>query len=326
VLRLPKATLCLLASLLTWACGTGLWAEPSAVFAQGDPSSIAQEEGDKGEKSDAGRFLRIRRDAAGEPVALETAVVRYVPASGEGELVVDLIACVHVAQPSYYNRLNKRLEQYDVVLYELVAPHGTRIPRGGTRDSLNPLVLLQVMTESALELQSQTEHIDYMQENFVHADMSPDDMAKAMRERGDDGVTLFLSATADMMRQHNLRELERQKSGRPEAEAEPLDPLALLFDPNRAVKLKRMLAEQFDDLGSTGLGNTLDTLLIKDRNEAAMRVFQTELAKGRKRIAILYGAGHMADFEARLLSDFGLKRDRTEWLSAWNLRERGPAR
>ena len=48
--------------------------------------------------------------------------------------------------------------------------------------------------------------------------------------------------------------------------------------------------------------------------------FQTELANGRKRIAIFYGAGHMADFEKRLVSDFGLKRDRVEWLPAWNLK------
>jgi hypothetical protein len=68
------------------------------------------------------------------------------------------------------------------------------------------------------------------------------------------------------------------------------------------------------------LGNTLHRILVVDRNKAALRVFQTELAKGKKRIAIFYGAAHMEDFEQRLTSQFGLKRQRDEWLTAWDLR------
>ncbi|MFH1922405.1 MAG: hypothetical protein ABIP48_21290 [Planctomycetota bacterium] len=318
--HLPKTALGFLVFLTPLASGRTLLAEPPAGAAQEDASAVAQTEVEKVEETDAGRFLRIKRDAAGEPVALETAIVRYVPAAGEGDLAVDLIGCVHVAQRSYYGRLNKRFDDYDVVLYELVAPKGTRIRGDDDRRSLNPLSMLQGMTESMLELESQTAYINYTRENFVHADMSPDDMAQAMRERGDDGLTVFLSATADALREQNLRELERERNPKPQPEAKSPDPLALLFDANRAVKLKRMLAEQFEALGTNSLGDTLNTLLIEDRNKAAMRVFQTELAKGRKRIAIFYGAGHMADFEKRLLSDFGLRRDRVEWMAAWNLK------
>src|SRR5438874_247199 len=88
-------------------------------------------------------FLRLRRDARDEPVALETATVRYVPASGEGKLVVDLVGVVHVGDRDYYRKLNKQLDAYDVVLYELVAEPGTRIPKGGRRKTENPLALLQ---------------------------------------------------------------------------------------------------------------------------------------------------------------------------------------
>jgi hypothetical protein len=307
VSRLPKSVWCLLA-----AAGTVAWA--AGVLAA-DPAGGVQKAEQK--KPALGDFLRVRRDASGEPEAMETAIVRYVPAEGKGDLKVDLIGCVHIAQRSYYAKLNKRFQQYDVVLYELVAPRGTRIPKGGERDGTNPLVLVQQMAESMLDLESQTEHIDYMKENFVHADMSPDEIAEAMRKRGDDGMSLLLSAVAEMTRQQNLRQ---QDGAEEKAKSESFDLLSLLLDPNPALKLKRMLADQFEEFGPAGLGDSLNTLLIEDRNEAAMRVFQTELAKGHKRIAIFYGAGHMADFEKRLTSDFGLKRQSIEWMPAWNLR------
>ena len=290
------------------ACGTALSAEP--------PARDAQKEAEESAES---RFLRVKRNQYGRPVALETAIVRYVPASREGDLAVDLIACVHLGERSYYQKLNKRFEQYDVVLYELVAPKGTRVPPGGARDEGNPLVALQQMTESVLELESQVEQIDYQRENFVHADMSPAEMAEAVRQRGDDGLTLLLGVTADFLRQQNRKKLERQKNPRPPSPAESFDPLLLLFDTNRAATLKQMLAEEFEQMGTADLGGTLNTILVEDRNKAAMRVFQIELTKGKKRIAILYGAGHMADFEKRLVGEFGLKRDRVEWLPAWEL-------
>jgi hypothetical protein len=61
-------------------------------------------------------------------------------------------------------------------------------------------------------------------------------------------------------------------------------------------------------------------MLVQDRNAAAMKVFQKELAKGRKKIAIFYGAAHMPDFQRRLTSDFALKPSETTWLTAWDLR------
>jgi len=303
--HLRKRVCCLLAVASAVAWGAGALAAPPAG---GVPK--AEEE-----KSGLGGFLRVKDDASGEPEALETAIVRYVPAEGKGDLAVDLIGCVHIGQRAYYAKLNKRFQQYDVVLYELVAPRGTRIPKGGERDGTNPLVLMQQMAESMLDLESQTEHIDYMKENLVHADMSPDELAAAMRKRGDNGMTLLLSAVAEMTRQQS-----GEDGAEEEAESDSFDLLGLVLDPNPALKLKRMLADQFEKFGPAGLGDALTSLLIEDRNEAAMRVFQTELAKGHKRIAIFYGAGHMADFEKRLTSDFGLKRQSIEWLPAWNLR------
>jgi hypothetical protein len=268
----------------------------------------------------AGKFVRLRLDAHKQPVALETAVVSYVPASGKGNLVVDLVSVVHIADRPYYEQLNARLGKYDVVLYELVAPKGTRILRGGKRDSNNPIALLQKLIKTVLRLDLQTEQIDYTRKNFVHADLSPDEMAEAMRKRGETGLTLVLGIAADILRQQNLQQMKKGDPG----VAEDLDPLSLLLDPQAAVKLKRLMARQLAgmDTEDGGLGHTLNNLLIVDRNKAALRALQKELVNGHKRIAIFYGAGHMPDMQRRLLADFGLRRQGEQWLRAWDLEAR----
>jgi len=270
------------------------------------------------EKRPATKFLRVERDDDGEPRTLQTAVVSYKPVEGEGELVVDLVAAVHVGDKTYYDELNRRFEDYDVVLYELVAPKDRAAPQPDRDGGGNPLSFLQNMTRSVLELESQTEHIDYTKKNFVHADMSPKEMQQAMKKRGEDGLTLALGVMTDMLRQANRAQQQANEGGRPQPQ---VDPFALLLDPKGSLKAKRMMAESFaatEDLEG-GLGPTLQRLLVDDRNEAAMKVFQKELAKGKKRIAIFYGAAHMPDFEKRLMVDFGLRPTKTEWVTAWRM-------
>ena len=270
---------------------------------------------------EAGKFVRVQRDKQDRPTHLETATVRYVPAGDKGGVVVDLVGVVHIGDRGYYDKLNQQLEQYDVVLYELVAAQGTVPPKGGAKKSDNPLALVMQLSKLFLGLDMQTECIDYTKKNFVHADLSPQEMAEAIKKRGDDGFTLFLSVTADMLRQQNLEALKRAP-GQPK-KGEDLDFLALLTDPDAAVKLKRTMAQQLANIETgAGLGPTINTILIADRNAAALKVFQKELAKGKKKVAIFYGAGHMADFDKRLREDFGLKKDSEQWLTAWDINKR----
>jgi hypothetical protein len=72
-------------------------------------------------------------------------------------------------------------------------------------------------------------------------------------------------------------------------------------------------------------GGEEGSTLITDRNAAALRVLREQIAKGRRRIAIFYGAAHMADFDRRLRADHGLQPGETVWLEAWDLREPVPA-
>jgi hypothetical protein len=118
-----------------------------------------------------------------------------------------------------------------------------------------------------------------------------------------------------------LKEANRMEKLQAEGEVElPEITLGDLFFGTSGPKLKRFLATQLAMQGTGAMGETLNTLLIEDRNEAALKVFQTEMASGKRKMALFYGAAHMPDFEKRLLADYGLKRDKVEWVTAWDLR------
>jgi hypothetical protein len=151
------------------------------------------------------KFIRIQRDEDNQPVALETVIAHYDPAGGEKGVEIDLVAVVHIGEKGYYKKFNKAFEKYDVVLFELVAPEGTTIPKGGRKEkSDNPLAMVQQVMKTLLRLEFQLEQVDYTAKNFVHADLSPEGMKKAMKERGDDEFTVVLGVVADFMRKKNL--------------------------------------------------------------------------------------------------------------------------
>jgi hypothetical protein len=261
------------------------------------------------------RYIRVEHDAKGNPVALETAVVHFVPkGSDHPGLQVDLIAAVHIAEKNYYEALNKRFAGYDVVLYELVAPEGTQIPKGGGAKDRNALSAMQNSLKDLLELEYQLAGIDYTKKNFVHADMSPEQFAQSMKDKGESIWSIILRMMAAGM---------AEQAANPDKNND-FDILAALFDPNRAVKLKRILADQFADIDTfmAAFNGPEGSTLITERNKAALKVLKEQIAAGHKKIAIFYGGGHMPDMQQRLIADFQLKPAGTDWLEAWNLRDK----
>jgi hypothetical protein len=260
------------------------------------------------------RFIRIQRNVNRDPVALQTVIAKYVPAGGQQGVEIDLVAVVHIGEPGYYRRLNKEFEKYDAVLYELVATEGTRPPTGAERKSNNPLAILQLGMKFFLRLEHQLEVIDYQQPNFIHADLSPEGLKTAMKERGEDEMTIILGVILDFLRKQN------QDTGKPQAQTPDIS-LGDLLD---ATKLKTMLADQFEDAGGdAGLGRTINQLLVEDRNKACMKVLQQQLRAGKKKIAIFYGAAHMPDFDKRLKEELGMTRISSDWINAWSLDNSG---
>jgi len=95
-----------------------------------------------------------------------------------------------------------------------------------------------------------------------------------------------------------------------------------LFDKNRALSLKRVMAEQFEDLegAMSAFSGPAGSTLISERNKVALAVLAEQIKAGKKRISIFYGAGHMPDMEERLIKDLAVHRDAERWIVAWDLR------
>ncbi|MHB0956014.1 MAG: TraB/GumN family protein [Pirellulaceae bacterium] len=273
----------------------------------------------KGQQADTTKFLRVRRDDQGQPVALETAVTRYVPkatsdqTAARAPMAVDLIGAVHVGEPQYYDQLNELFRKYDVVLYELVAPEGTRVVSGQARGSGNPVSFLQNIMKNVLKLEFQLDGIDYSRPNLVHADMSPQEFSKSMKDRGESFLTMFFRVMADSM-------AVQAKRGDSQAGAE-IDLLVALVAKDRSYRLKRIMAEQFETMEEqmSSLSGPKGSTLITERNKRALEVLRAQLASGKQRIAIFYGAGHLSDMERRLDADFGLQKANQHWLIAWSI-------
>ena len=204
-----------------------------------------------------------------------------------------------------------------MVLYELVAPSGTRIPKGAKPGS-HPVAMLQNGLKDMLKLEHQLEHIDYTKDNLKHADMSPDELAKSMTDRNESFMTMFVR-----MMGHAMAQQSAQKG----KQTSEMDLLSAFFDPDRAGTMKRLMAEQFENLD--GLMGALDgpdgSSLITERNKVPLKMLAEQIAAGKKKIAIFYGAGHMNDIEKHLVADLHLRRSGEEWLTAWNL-EKAPAK
>ena len=227
---------------------------------------------------------------------------------------VDLIGAVHVADRKYYEKLNEQFRLYDAVLYELVAAEGTRVPQKGQR-SQHPVGRMQEAIKTLLELSFQLNHIDYSAPNLVHADMSPEEFAKSMEERGES----FLQILFRMLGQ------AAAQSGRAD-QINDADLLFAFFARDRALRLKRAMAAQFEDLDTQMrvLEGPQGSTLISQRNKKALEVLQREMDQGHRKLAIFYGAGHMPDMARRLQEDLGLRPDdELKWLTAWDMSSRG---
>ena len=304
-------------ALLAWSHGDTVSAAPPAVEAV---EELAQDVA----------FLRVSRDDAGRPVSLDTSVVEYAETHehaarfGRPEPVqVDLVSAVHIGGRGYYDALNRLFAEYDSVLYELVAPPNARVPRPGRKPS-GMLGSAQQGLTQLLGLEYQLERIDYTAANFVHADLSPQEFDAAMAKRGESWWTMF----ARLMREGMARAEKRDAT--PGTDVGIGEMFGLLFGggPERQIKLRRIMAEQFTDMEvlTAAFGGEKGSTLITDRNAAALDVLRKRIDRGDRRIAIFYGAAHMDDFDRKLRRDFGVQPRDTAWLEAWDLREPGPPR
>lgn len=245
---------------------------------------------------------------------LETAIATFV----KDDKKVDLVSAVHVGDKAYFQELNKRFLSYEVVLFELVADE--RIAKSSiasAKDSGSAVSGLQGGLAELLDLSFQLTEIDYTAKNFVHADLSPEQFSSTMDERGESTFGMLIKVMAA-----SKRNADRQTIGDTLNSYSMLRLLMQPHSPKRAKELKRILAAEFDKMGTIleDLSGGGGTTLLEGRNDRALEVLKRELEAGQKNIAIFYGGAHLPDLAEKLERDFGFKHKETDWIIAWNLK------
>ena len=279
----------------------------------GDEKNEAKKKGAKPAQDKS--YVRIERSEDQTPLALQTAIVKMQGTKGvQRKVQVDLIGAIHVGEKAYYDKLNERFEDYDIVLYELVAPEGTRIEKGHKQGvSLDVVAGSQTGLQKMLGLSHQLEQIDYTVDNFVHADMSPKEFSEKMAERDESFMKMYFRSIGQGL----------AMQGTP-GQTNDLSLIIALFSKDRERKLKTMMAQQFEQMD--GLPDVMSgpdgSTIIHLRNDKALDVLEKQLKDASsKKIGIFYGAGHFDDMEVKMMERFRFKRIGEEWLDAWNLRE-----
>ena len=279
----------------------------------------------------AAQYVRVRRNERRLSVALETSIITFGDSEQFPGSTVDLIGAIHLGEAQYYEKLNSRFKDYDVLLFEAVMPEeavkrGFRPGggRGGVRRDLKDeeewteskiglaaISSLQLGMKDALGLEFQLSGIDYTQDNFVHADMTQEEFEQSMARRGE-------SFSQMMMQEMSKAAFKQQKTN---PVAQQLDILFSLLASDRMYRVRRIAAAELSRAndGDVFAGPDGTSTIITERNKSALKVLRRELKNGHKKIGIFYGAGHFPDMEQRMLSRFGYKRQNEEWVTAWHL-------
>jgi hypothetical protein len=278
---------------------------------------VAAEKGQPAKPTSTGGNY-IRYTEQGKEAKLETAIAHFV--RDRDGATVDLIAVVHVADQAYYDELDNRMVIYDAVLYEMVGgPYNKAVEEDARAEGspLQGLAMIHGVIQSLLKLEYQKDGIDYLRKNFVHADVDWEKFQSLSAERNQTIASWFERAM-NLAGSENL-------PGMPKDEKESRVVLSSLLGAvinGDAAALKRTLApilSEAETLISRMEGKD-GTVLVTERNKVALEVLREQLRFGKRKLAVLYGGGHMPDLEKRLIG-LGFHKAKTEWISAWDIRD-----
>ncbi|MBI3722649.1 hypothetical protein HY251_01645 [bacterium] len=252
-------------------------------------------------------FVRFQESEEEEGKAtLETAYASYTKAGSDVEVV--LYGAVHIADKEYYEKVQKDLDSYEVVLYEMVTP-----PKDPAKvdENMKTIGELQSAMGEILGFQFQKDGINYKAKNLVHADMTYEELSEATGgdiSKALPGAGMFSDPQMAKMLKPAVKFMKQMGKG---------------FLESMGIKdqLKLQLGRQLGntDISNMPGGEDMQKILIVERNKVALKVLDKELEKRTTgKIAIFYGAAHMKDFHERL-ADKGWTQKSVSWNAAWTI-------
>ncbi|MDR2345279.1 MAG: hypothetical protein LBE18_04365 [Planctomycetaceae bacterium] len=251
------------------------------------------------------------------PISFDVPIVKFK--NKKNGVEVTLIGAIHIADKKYYEELNEEFKKYESVLFEAVIDTSKNknknkkniIDKKDIKDIFeqkNKKPNNEFITE-ILDLTHQMDHINYLADNMVHADLTLDEFIRRELAREDIFISFIINSLSGMKEDNLSNALDLQ--GRL---------IGSLLASNPALSLKRNIARMFTSEILTDLSLPKEgSVIITERNAAALKVLRKEIKKGTKKIAIFYGCAHLPEFAASLKKDFKMEKIETKWITAWNL-------
>lgn len=312
------------------------------------------------------RFKRRSDDSDNGSSELQTAIVSYKKRFPwillNPFLQVDLVSTIHIADKEYFTALQKELEPYDSILYEMVTskeslenrrnPIAAKRLKTSRSRGFSILGLIQRQMARVLALDFQLDCLNYEAKNWYHADLDFETFTLLQKEKGESFYSfardMTIRSTKAMIQPALVTEgldtwrskllwvsrvfpmplvglflivafcadFENQTEDYPELEA--------LSRLDIGAAMKVFLAKRLTSELTQGTSEIEEkSVIIGERNRAATEALKRAIEQGSKRVAILYGGGHMPDLGRRLREEFDLVPSEVRWVTAWSISNPG---
>ncbi|CAN7038044.1 hypothetical protein IGI04_005034 [Brassica rapa subsp. trilocularis] len=312
------------------------------------------------------RFKRRSDDGDNGSSELQTAIVSYKKRFPwillNPFLQVDLVSTIHIADKEYFTALQKELEPYDSILYEMVTskeslenrrnPIAAKRLKTSRSRGFSILGLIQRQMARVLALDFQLDCLNYEAKNWYHADLDFETFTLLQKEKGESFYSfardMTIRSTKAMIQPALVTEgldtwrskllwvsrvfpmplvglflivafcadFENQTEDYPELEA--------LSRLDIGAAMKVFLAKRLTSELTQGTSEIEEkSVIIGERNRAATEALKRAIEQGSKRVAILYGGGHMPDLGRRLREEFDLVPSEVRWVTAWSISNPG---
>jgi len=305
------------AALLIGIAGiVGCAGAPSESLRAG-PSGQATTHRNSGREPAASYMRVVHPDA--DTVSLQVALRSFVPMRSRGPEIW-LMGASHVGESNYFASLQRHLDGMALVLFEGVGASSKRWQADAEEPSS-----LQYNLAASLGLAFQLRAINYDRAHFRNSDLTISQLQGLMRagaetggnqEGGEEFEQLlqvmdgssFLGALLDV----GLKFIASSPK---------------LREMTKLVLIETLGGFQGDLAQVRGLPPGLQQLLnviIQERDKAVLKDLAKEIRSPHPppRVAVFYGAGHMADLERRLRSELEYRPHAQHWLTAISVNTR----
>ncbi|MCO5568407.1 hypothetical protein L7F22_022106 [Adiantum nelumboides] len=314
---------------------------------------ILEELSDSKSISDFIRFC----DNGDQGLNLQTATISYgrpFPFSLlQPNMQVDLVSAVHIADKEVLYEMVADKDPRQTNRNPRTRWRPSRRLPGGRKRKFSFFGLMQRALAFVLKLDFQLECLDYRKENWYHADLDYKTFSTLQLARGESFYSfardMALVSFKNLIRATGIPEdvdpwrarllwvskalpmpligllvIERVCAP-PDTSFNQLPEVKALLDLDISAAIKVFLAKQIATDFTEGAASMVEkSVIIGERNRAAMEELREAFRDGCKRVAIFYGGGHMPDMDRRLREQFGLVPKKVEWQTAWAIRNTRP--